>query len=112
MQNRHSPAVGDSEPERRPTAALALVFLPWSPLGGISRSVLDGPGGSTEPAPGEGPFGAFHAVARERGVSPQQACLARLFSRSLTLVAIPGASRPETAATRPVRRNWIRPRRS
>ncbi|MFG3091982.1 aldo/keto reductase [Streptomyces antibioticus] len=97
VQNRYSPAVGDSEPELRLTAALGLAFLPWSPLGGISRSVLDGPGGSSEPAPGEGPFGAFHAVARERGVSPQQVCLAWLLSRSRTLVAIPGASRPETA---------------
>ncbi|MEU2299537.1 aldo/keto reductase [Streptomyces antibioticus] len=97
VQNRYSPSFGDSEPELRLTAALGLAFLPWSPLGGISRSALDGPGGSLGQAPGEGPFGAFHAVAREHGVSPQQVCLAWLLSRSPTLVVIPGASRPETA---------------
>ena len=43
VQNRYSPAVRDSEPELRLCAELGLAFLPWSPLGGISRSSLDGP---------------------------------------------------------------------
>ncbi|MER6957735.1 aldo/keto reductase [Streptomyces sp. NPDC000618] len=92
VQNRYSPAVRDSEPELRLTAELGLAFLPWSPLGGISRSALDGPGTGN----GERRFGAFHEIARERGVSPQQICLAWLLSRSPTLIPIPGASRPET----------------
>ncbi|MFF3936819.1 aldo/keto reductase [Streptomyces phaeofaciens] len=93
VQNRYSPAVGDSEPELRLAAGLGLAFLPWSPLGGISRSSLDGPSGLAD----EGPFTAFHEVARHHGVSPQQVCLAWLLSRSPTVIPIPGASRPETA---------------
>ncbi|MEU3611673.1 aldo/keto reductase [Streptomyces sp. NPDC006872] len=92
VQNRYSPAVRDSEPELRLTAELGLAFLPWSPLGGISRSALDGPGAGS----GERRFGAFHEIARERGVSPQQICLAWLLSRGPTVIPIPGASRPET----------------
>lgn len=87
VQNRFSPAVTDSEPQLRLCAELGLAFLPWSPLGGISRSALDGPGG---PAPET----AFHAAARERGVSPQQVVLAWLLSRSPVVLPIPGASRP------------------
>ncbi|MFF3849403.1 aldo/keto reductase [Streptomyces sp. NPDC002328] len=93
VQNRYSPAVRDSERELRLCAELGLAFLPWSPLGGISRSSLDGP----SRLEGERRFGAFHEIAGERGVSPQQVCLAWLLARSPTVVPIPGASRPETA---------------
>ncbi|WP_405569666.1 aldo/keto reductase [Streptomyces phaeochromogenes] len=106
VQNRYSPAVRDSEPELRLCAELGLAFLPWSPLGGISRSSLDGPspedaGHSTGPGDSTLPghaigLDAFHAVARERGVSPQQVCLAWLLARSPVVVPIPGASRPGT----------------
>ncbi|GHH64413.1 aryl-alcohol dehydrogenase-like predicted oxidoreductase [Streptomyces umbrinus] len=107
VQNRYSPAVRDSEPELRLCAELGLAFLPWSPLGGISRSSLDGPSQTASDAPGHATglgtgtgtgtgFDAFHAVARERGVSPQQVCLAWLLARSPVIVPIPGASRPET----------------
>ncbi|MFE9019509.1 aldo/keto reductase [Streptomyces sp. NPDC007808] len=92
VQNRYSPAVRDSEPELRLCAELGLAFLPWSPLGGISRSSLDGPA----PTGGEVRFGAFHAVAAAHGVSPQQVCLAWLSAKSPTVIPIPGASRPET----------------
>ncbi|MFJ9819433.1 aldo/keto reductase [Streptomyces sp. NPDC101151] len=92
VQNRYSPEVRDSEPELRLCAELGLAFLPWSPLGGISRSSLDGPSGLD----GRARFAAFHEVAEERGVSPQQVCLAWLSSLSPTLIPIPGASRPET----------------
>ncbi|MEU4546657.1 aldo/keto reductase [Nonomuraea dietziae] len=90
VQNRFSPAVRDSEPELRLCAELGLAFLPWSPLGGISRSSLDGP------SAGEGPRTPFHEIARERGVSPQRVCLAWLLTLSPTLIPIPGASRPES----------------
>ncbi|MFF4798793.1 aldo/keto reductase [Streptomyces sp. NPDC001351] len=92
VQNQYSPAVRDSEAELRLCEELGLAFLPWSPLGGISRSSLDGPSRSE----GEVRFGAFHAVAAQRGVSPQQVCLAWLSARSPVVVPIPGASRPET----------------
>ncbi|MGV9450308.1 aldo/keto reductase [Streptomyces sp. NPDC003635] len=93
VQNRYSPAVRDSEAELRLCAELGLGFLPWSPLGGVSRSSLDGP---SRTEADDGPLSAFHAVARERGVSPQQVCLAWLLGLSPTVVPIPGASRPET----------------
>ncbi|MEV2268686.1 aldo/keto reductase [Nonomuraea africana] len=90
VQNRFSPAVRDSAPELRLCAELGLAFLPWSPLGGISRSSLDGPSaGETADTP-------FHEVAREQGVSPQRVCLAWLLTLSPTVIPIPGASRPET----------------
>lgn len=92
VQNQYSPAVQDSAAELRLCEELGLAFLPWSPLGGISRSSLDGPSRSE----GEVRFGAFHSVAAQRGVSPQQVCLAWLSARSEVVVPIPGASRPET----------------
>ncbi|MEV5569717.1 aldo/keto reductase [Spirillospora sp. NPDC052269] len=88
VQNRYSPAVRDSEPELRLSTELGLAFLPWSPLGGISRSSLDGPSGSTSGGT------AFHRVAAERGVSPQQLALAWLLARSPAVIPVPGASRP------------------
>ncbi|MFI8827877.1 aldo/keto reductase [Streptomyces sp. NPDC053431] len=93
VQNRYSPAVRDAEPELRLCAELGLAFLPWSPLGGISRSALDG-AGRQEPDPR---FAAFHRVARSRGVTPQQVALAWLLARPGHVLPIPGASRPETA---------------
>lgn len=92
VQNQYSPAVQDSEPELQLCAELGLAFLPWSPLGGISRSSLEGASRMT----GTDRFAAFHSVARDRGVSPQQVCLAWLSAKSPTVIPIPGASRPET----------------
>lgn len=92
VQNRYSPAVPDSAAELGLCAELGLTFLPWSPLGGISRSSLDG----LSRAADEPRFDAFRAVAAARGVSPQQVCLAWLMARSPAVVPIPGASRPET----------------
>ncbi|MCL8017519.1 aldo/keto reductase [Streptomyces sp. AS02] len=92
VQNQYSPAVRDSEAELRLCAELGLAFLPWSPLGGIARSSLDGPS-RTE---GEARFSAFHEVAAARGISPQRVCLAWLLARSPAVIPIPGASRPES----------------
>ncbi|MFH7596741.1 aldo/keto reductase [Streptomyces racemochromogenes] len=88
VQNQYSPAVRDSEPQLRLSTGLGLAFLPWSPLGGISRSALDGPSGPTSSGT------AFHRVAAERGVSPQQVTLAWLLARSPSVIPLPGASRP------------------
>ncbi|MFJ3580882.1 aldo/keto reductase [Streptomyces sp. NPDC090127] len=135
VQNRYSPAVRTAEAELRLCAELGIAFLPWSPLGGISRSSLDGvsrgslDGVSRNGAPQGGvsrggarqggdrrggvsrggarqggvsdlvedpEFGAFHRVARARGVSPQRVALAWLLARSETVLPIPGASRAET----------------
>ncbi|MFE4971329.1 aldo/keto reductase [Kitasatospora sp. NPDC056651] len=88
VQNRYSPGFRDSEPELRLSEHLGLAFLPWSPLGGISRSSLDGPSGATSLGT------AFHHIAAERGVSPQQIALAWLLARSPAVIPVPGASRP------------------
>ncbi|MFE7312293.1 aldo/keto reductase [Streptomyces sp. NPDC057555] len=92
VQNQYSPAVRDSEPQLRLSTDLGLAFLPWSPLGGISRSSLDGPSGPASVGT------AFHRVAAERGVSPQQIALAWLLARSPAVVPVPGASRPASIA--------------
>ncbi|GIH69567.1 aldo/keto reductase [Sphaerimonospora thailandensis] len=86
VQNRCSPAVRDGDAELRLCSELGIAFLPWSPLGGISRSALDS----------EGPTGrtAFHEIADEHGVSPQQVCLAWHLAASPRVIPIPGASRP------------------
>ncbi|MFD5696953.1 aldo/keto reductase [Streptomyces lasiicapitis] len=88
VQNQYSAAVRDSEPELRLSTELGLAFLPWSPLGGLSRSSLDGPSGSTSVGT------AFHRIAAERGVSPQQIALAWLLARSPAVIPVPGSSRP------------------
>ncbi|MFJ7199944.1 MULTISPECIES: aldo/keto reductase [unclassified Streptomyces] len=88
VQNRYSPAMRDSEPELRLSTRLGLAFLPWSPLGGITRSSLDGPAGPTSAGT------AFHRIAADHGVSPQQIALAWLLARSPAVIPVPGASRP------------------
>ncbi|MDT0378429.1 aldo/keto reductase [Streptomyces sp. DSM 42041] len=85
VQNQFSPAFRSSEPELRLCDELGLAFLPWSPLGGMSRA---GGLGSAHTA--------FARVAEEHGVSPQRVCLAWMLAKSPHVVPIPGASRPET----------------
>ncbi|MCO8275032.1 aldo/keto reductase [Actinoplanes sp. TRM 88003] len=85
VQNQFSPAFLSSEPELRLCDELGIAFLPWSPLGGISKaSEL---GGQAE---------KFASVAERYGVSPQRVCLAWHLAKSPVVVPIPGASRPET----------------
>ncbi|WP_406115396.1 aldo/keto reductase [Kitasatospora purpeofusca] len=88
VQNRFSPADRGSLPQLRLAERLGLAFLPWSPLGGLARSVLD------DPADGVPARTAFHRVAEARGVSPQQVGLAWLLALSPAVVPIPGARRP------------------
>jgi aryl-alcohol dehydrogenase-like predicted oxidoreductase len=84
VQNQFSPAFRSSEPELQLADELGIAFLPWSPLGGISKA-------------GElGGRGAFAEIAERHGVSPQQVCLAWLLAKSPQVIPIPGASRPET----------------
>ncbi|MGH3737969.1 MAG: aldo/keto reductase [Micromonosporaceae bacterium] len=91
VQNAYSPAVRDSAPVLHRCEELGLAFLPWSPLGGISRSALDRDGPGTGPA-----YPAFSEVATGYGVSPQQVCLAWLLADSPVTIPIPGSSRPQT----------------
>ncbi|MBW8739076.1 MAG: aldo/keto reductase [Streptomyces turgidiscabies] len=85
VQNQFSPAFRSSEPELRLCDELGIAFLPWSPLGGISRA--GGLGSAYAP---------FARIARAHGVSPQRVCLAWMLAKSPVVVPIPGSSRPET----------------
>jgi aryl-alcohol dehydrogenase-like predicted oxidoreductase len=85
VQNQFSPAFRSSEPELALCHERGIAFLPWSPLGGISRAGALG-----------GRFAEFARVAEAHGVSPQRVCLAWMLAKSPVVVPIPGASRPET----------------
>jgi aryl-alcohol dehydrogenase-like predicted oxidoreductase len=85
VQNQYSPAFRSSVPELELCAELGLAFLPWSPLGGISKA-----GGLGDR------FAAFQEVAQAHGVSPQQVDIAWMLATSPVVVPIPGSSRPET----------------
>ncbi len=85
VQNQFSPAFRSSSPELELCAALGIAFLPWSPLGGISKA---GDLGSRHDV--------FADVARARDVSPQQVALAWELALAPVVVPIPGASRPES----------------
>ncbi|MBD2080316.1 aldo/keto reductase [Leptolyngbya sp. FACHB-17] len=66
--------------------AEGITFLPWSPLGGISRvKQLQQFTGMTD-------------LAAEKGLSIYSLLLAWMLSKSPCIVPIPGASRPETIA--------------
>lgn len=82
VQNRFSPIFRSSRPELDYAVANGMVFLPWSPLGGIGNGsdVFD----SSE----------FAAVGAELGVSAQQVALAWELSLGDSVIPIPGASRP------------------
>jgi aryl-alcohol dehydrogenase-like predicted oxidoreductase len=69
-----------AECERR-----GIAFLPWSPLGGISKA-----------GEAAGRHQAVRDQAAHLGVSPQQVALAWLLSLSPAIIPIPGASRPES----------------
>jgi aryl-alcohol dehydrogenase-like predicted oxidoreductase len=85
VQNQFSPSFRSSEPELRHCAAHGIAFLPFSPLGGISRAGQLGQR-----------HGAFQEVATARGVSPQQVALAWMLAKAPVVIPIPGASRPES----------------
>lgn len=85
VQNQFSPAFRSSEPELELCAELGIAFLPWSPLGGISRAAELG-----------SRFAAFAEVAAAHRVSPQQVTLAWMLAKAPVVIPIPGSSRPET----------------
>jgi len=85
VQNQYSPAFRSSEPELDLCDELEIAFLPWSPLGGIAKAAELGSA-----------FAPFQEIADERGISPQQVCLAWELARSPHVIPIPGSSRPET----------------
>ena len=70
--------------EVRAATEHGIAFLPWSPLGGIGQ------------ADATSARDAVTAIARDRGVSPQQIVLAWLLHLGPTVIPIPGSRRPET----------------
>ncbi len=86
VQNEFSPRFRSSEGELEHCENLGIVFIPWSPMGGIGRSDRI-----------EGNFPAFAEVAKEVGASPQQVTLAWMLAKGSRVIPIPGSSRPETA---------------
>lgn len=85
VQNEHSPAFRTSADEVRYCDENDLVFLAWSPLGGMGAAGQLG-----------ARFPAFAEVSRELEVSPQRVALAWQLAQAPTVIPIPGASRPET----------------
>jgi len=85
VQNQYSPAYRSSEPELRLCEEMGIAFLPWSPLGGISKAAGLG-----------SRFAPFQEIADARGVSPQQVTLAWMLAAAPVVIPIPGSSRPET----------------
>ena len=85
VQNQFSPAYRSSEVELQRCHELGIAFLPWSPLGGISKAADLG----SHHAP-------FAEIASERGVSPQVVALAWELAKSPVVIPIPGSSRPES----------------
>ena len=85
VQNELSPRFRTSLPELELCTELGIAFLPWSPLGGIGKASDLG-----------AQHAAFGEVATDRGVSPQQVCLAWLLALSPICLPIPGSSRPES----------------
>ncbi|AXB41705.1 aldo/keto reductase [Amycolatopsis albispora] len=85
VQNEFSPAFRSSEPELELCTQLGIAFLPWSPLGGITKADALG-----------SRFTPFAEVARAHEASPQQVTLAWMLAKSPVVIPIPGSSRPET----------------
>jgi aryl-alcohol dehydrogenase-like predicted oxidoreductase len=85
VQNQYSPAYRSSKPELDLCDELGIAFLPWSPLGGISKASDLG-----------AKYAVFQEVADGHGVSPQQVTLAWMLQTSPVVIPIPGSSRPET----------------
>src|SRR3712207_1585858 len=75
VQNEFSPRFRTSEPELELCGARGLAFLPWSPLGGMSRA--------------DGLAGPFAEVAGEIGATPQQVCLAWELAKGPHVIPIP-----------------------
>ena len=88
VQNQFSPRFRSSENELEHCEKLGIVFIPWSPLGGIGRADDI-----------EHTYSAFAAVAKEVGASPQQVTLAWMLAKGSRVIPIPGSSRPETAVS-------------
>jgi len=85
VQNQFSLVFRSSENELQFCTQNNIVFIPWSPLGGIGRAknLVNN-------------YPAILEIAGNHGVSPQQVVLAWMLSLGENVIPIPGASRPES----------------
>lgn len=85
VQNEFSPAFRSSRGELELCGEHGIAFLPWAPLGGLRDA---GRLGSRH--------AAFARIAEQRGVTPQQVCLAWHLAQGDHVIPIPGSSRAAT----------------
>ena len=85
VQNQFSLVFRSGEKEMNFCEENDVVFIPWSPLGGIGRAKSL-----------SGGYAPVTEAAKRHGVSPQQAVLSWMLSLGKNVIPIPGASKPET----------------
>ena len=83
VQNQFSPRYRNDSDVMQVCEEFGIAYLPWSPLGGISRAE----------GIGTGEFGAFGEVGASLGVSAYATAIAWLLKTSKTVIPIPGASK-------------------
>lgn len=86
VQNEFSPFYRNDLDVLEVCEAHGLAFLPWSPLGG-SKKVEE---------LSSGKVGAFAEMASKKGISVPRLVLAWLLHYSPAIIALPGATRPES----------------
>ncbi len=83
VQNQFSPRYRNDADVMDVCEEFGIAYLPWSPLGGISRAE----------GIGTGEFGAFAEVGATLGVSAYATAIAWLLRTSPTVIPIPGATK-------------------
>ena len=83
VQNQFSPRYRHEADVLEVCEEFGIAYLPWSPLGGISRAE----------GLGAGEFGAFVEVGATLGVSAYATAIAWLLQTSSTVIPIPGATK-------------------
>lgn len=83
VQNQFSPRYRNDADVMDVCEEFGIAYLPWSPLGGISRAE----------GIGTGEFGAFLEVGATLGVSAYATAIAWLIQTSPTVIPIPGATK-------------------
>lgn len=85
VQNQFGPNFRSSQGELDYCASQGLAFLPWGPLGGVTKASDLGSA-----------HAAFAEVGKAHDVSPQQVALAWELAKAPVVIPIPGTRRPET----------------
>lgn len=86
VQNEYSPRYRHDEDVRRRCDELGIVYLPWSPLGGVGNGEYLASGN----------YGKFNQVAQKHSVSAYALTIAWHLATSKMTIPIPGATRPQS----------------